>query len=70
MFAGSNHGAFSMWDVEKEAEIGEPGPILEGTHSVAISADGRKAISGSHGGTLQIWDVETGRADGEPLQET
>ena len=35
--------------------------------SIAISADGRKAVFGLHGGKLQIWDLESGGADGEPL---
>ena len=65
---GGNDGTFSMWDVENEAEFGEPTLSLEkGVGGVAISADGRKAVSGSYDGTLQIWDLESGGADGEPL---
>ena len=72
----SNVGAtFSMWDVENEARIGESmlslsdddsdGVVTEGGE-IAISANGRKAVSG-YDGTLQIWDLESGGAEGEPL---
>ena len=31
-----------------------------GVTSVAISADGKRVVSGSPDGTVKIWDVETG----------
>ena len=39
---------------------GHDGPV----RAVAISADGRRAISGDDGGTVRVWDLDTG----EPLR--
>jgi WD40 repeat protein len=50
-----------VWDVES----GQCLRTLEGhtsrVYSVALSADGRRAVSGSLDKTLKAWDVEHGR---------
>ena len=46
-----------MWDVENGRELG----ALAGSDCVALSGDGRVAVSESSGGTLKVWDVENGR---------
>jgi GTPase SAR1 family protein len=50
-----------VWDVETGKRL----VSLEGhTHSVlavAITEDGRRAVSGSQDNTVRVWDVETGR---------
>jgi WD40 repeat protein len=49
-----------LWDLETGAElrrlVGHEMPVT----SVAVSADGRRALSGSHDKTLRLWDLETG----------
>jgi WD40 repeat protein len=32
--------------------------------AVAVSADGRRAVSGDGGGTMRVWDLDTGRQQG------
>ena len=36
---------------------GDSAPVL----AVAVSGDGRRAVSGSRDGTVRVWDVERGR---------
>jgi len=49
-----------LWDLASGVEIrtlkGHDGPVL----GVAISPDGRTALSGSHDHTLKLWDLDTG----------
>ena len=50
------------WDLEAGSEWrtleGHSGPV----QGVAVSADGRRAVSASRDKTLKLWDLETGRA--------
>ena len=46
-----------VWDVENGREL----RTLAGSDCVALSGDGRVAVSESSGGTLKVWDVENGR---------
>ena len=40
----------------------EPQTIFgDGTYGVAVTADGRGAVSASSDQTLKVWDLETGR---------
>jgi WD40 repeat protein len=49
-----------LWDLERSVELatlrGHTGPVL----AVAVTADGRRAVSGSHDNTLKLWDLESG----------
>lgn len=55
-----------MWDVESGKPIGRPmtGHTLKVT-SVAISANGKRVVSGSYDGTVRIWDTESGTQVGK-----
>lgn len=50
-----------MWDLESGSTI----RTLEGhtnwVSAVALTPDGRRAVSASHDGTLRVWDLEDGR---------
>ena len=50
-----------MWDLE----TGRALRTLEGhsdtVNGVAVTADGRRAVSASSDKTLKVWDLETGR---------
>ena len=49
-----------VWDVESGRELrtlqGHSGKV----NGVAVSADGRRAVSASEDKTLKVWDVEAG----------
>jgi WD40 repeat protein len=53
--------AVQVWDLEEPRRIhslsGHSGTI----HGLAISRDGRRALSGSDDGTARLWDLEAGR---------
>ena len=34
-------------------------------HAVAVSADGRRAVSGADDGTVRVWDLDTGQQQAE-----
>jgi hypothetical protein len=58
-----------VWDADTGKALG--GPLLGHTHivhSVAISPDGTRIVSGSFDKTIQVWDAETGKALGASLQ--
>ena len=49
------------------------GPLLRtltghdgAVHAVAVSADGRRAVSGGDDGTVRVWDLEAGTAAAHP----
>jgi len=50
-----------VWDVESGRELrtlaGHTGSVM----GVAVSGDGRRAISASDDQTLKVWDVESGK---------
>ena len=55
------HQTLKVWDLETGREL----RTLQGhsgfVHGVAVSPDGRRAVSASHDHTLKVWDLETGR---------
>jgi WD40 repeat protein len=61
-----------IWDLAKGRWVGSPGQQLRHwvsrwvvtssrTTSMAVSANGRRAVSGGFDGTVQVWDLDTGR---------
>jgi eukaryotic-like serine/threonine-protein kinase len=49
-----------LWDIENGLEIRRFSGHRDGITSVAISPDGRRAVSGSMDGTIRAWDLATG----------
>jgi WD40 repeat protein len=72
----ADEGTVLLWDLTTGHQLGRyPGGQLDGSftgnpggiNSVAISADGTRAIGGSYDGTIQVWDLTTGGQLGRPL---
>ncbi|KIN95017.1 hypothetical protein M404DRAFT_87651, partial [Pisolithus tinctorius Marx 270] len=57
-------GGLKGWPVEQLSLCGHESEV----HSVAISPDGKRIVSGSLDYTVQIWDVERGVQIGSPLE--
>jgi WD40 repeat protein len=51
----------SLWDVEEWKEIRTFEGLEDIVRCVAVSADGRRALSGSSSGSVRCWDVGDGR---------
>ena len=52
-----------VWDLDtgqQEAELRHHADTVP--NAVAISADGRRAVSGGSGGTVRVWDLDTGES--------
>ena len=49
-----------MWDLETGAELRTLAGHSFRVSGVALSADGRRAVSASDDQTLKVWDLETG----------
>ena len=50
-----------VWDLEAGRELRTLAGHSHCVNSVAVSADGRRAVSASADTTLKVWDLETGR---------
>jgi WD40 repeat protein len=50
-----------VWDLEAGQCRTTLRSYLTLTYGVAVTADGRRAVSGSSDETVRVWDVETGR---------
>ena len=48
-----------LWDVEAGGEVLRFEGHTKAVHSVAISADGRRALSGSADQTVRLWGLPT-----------
>jgi WD40 repeat protein len=64
--ARTNLAAWQPFLVEKQAEF----PHHDWVWAIAISPDGRTAVTGSKDGTAQRWTTATGQAQGEPLRHS
>jgi WD40 repeat protein len=51
---------FKVWDLESGAELLTFSGHTQIALTVAVTPDGRRAISGSHDCTLKVWDLESG----------
>jgi WD40 repeat protein len=49
-----------VWDVETGRELRTFAGHTHGVRGVALSVDGRRAVSGSDDHSVKVWDVETG----------
>jgi WD40 repeat protein len=50
-----------LWDADTGKELRRYTGHREGVASLALAADGRRALSAGHDGTVRLWDVEAGR---------
>lgn len=60
LICGGDRGALSVWDsrtLQQLDVIVPPGPSAA-TRSLAISKDGKRALTGLRNGTAQLWDLE------------
>ena len=67
--SGSEGGTVRVWDLDtgqQQAKLsGHVGPV-RGVRAVAVSADGRRAVSGGwHDGTVRVWDLDPGQQRAE-----
>jgi WD40 repeat protein len=71
LLTGSDAGHAHLWDLEAGQQQQRFVPAssglaefvrgLDGLRSVAVSADGRTALTGRSDGTVSVWDVATGK---------
>jgi WD40 repeat protein len=58
----SNDGSLRVWDVKSGKQIGEDwrdeGAAM---NTIALSPDGKRAVSGSDDGAVRLWDIDTGK---------
>jgi WD40 repeat protein len=57
-FGDSNR--LRLWDVESGEELHSFEGHTAGVVMIAVSADGRQALTGSQDGTMRLWDLESG----------
>jgi WD40 repeat protein len=50
-----------VWDLESGREVRTLAGHSDVVNGVAVSADGRRAVSASDDDTLKVWDLESGR---------
>jgi WD40 repeat protein len=50
-----------LWDVDSGRELRTFAGHAGWVKAVALSADGKRALSGSEDGTVKLWDVQTGQ---------
>lgn len=53
--------AIGIWDLREGELVGRLTGHSSRVHSVALSADGRLAVSGDHAGQVRVWELATGR---------
>lgn len=55
----STDHAISMWDLESGCTVGDLVGHRDSVNCLAISANGRSAVSGSRDGTVRVWDLDS-----------
>jgi WD40 repeat protein len=59
-YAPDGKGSLNLWEVTTGKLLLTIGDIPGGVHGLAISADGRQALSGGPTGLVQLWDLGSG----------
>jgi hypothetical protein len=60
--SAGGRGELSLWDVDEDKTLAEyKGSSLQIIMSLAVSADGRYALTGRTNAVLQLWDLHTGK---------
>jgi len=59
-FFYGDSNSLRLWDVETGEELRSFEGHTAGVIMIAVSADGRQALTGSQDGTIRLWDLETG----------
>jgi WD40 repeat protein len=54
-------GELRLWEVTTGKPLLTISNIRGGVHGLAISADGRQALSGGGAGVVQLWNLESGK---------
>ena len=49
-----------MWDLESGEELRTLSGHTSSVNAVAVTPDGRRAVSGAADNTLKVWDLESG----------
>jgi WD40 repeat protein len=75
LLTGCADGAARLWDCDRGALLGDPmshyrsadrpareWPFLDGVSSVAVSPDGKRAVTGGGDGTIRLWSLPDGRS--------
>jgi WD40 repeat protein len=60
--SGTHKAALSLWDVKSGKLVRILTGHQERVYSVAISGDGKQALSGSDDGMVKLWDLASGKA--------
>ena len=50
-----------IWDLESDQTLCKPEGHTDRVMAMAVTPDGRRAISGGHDQTLRVWDLESGQ---------
>lgn len=58
---GQGDQSIRVWDVATGKELRQFQGRTDSVNSVAVSPDGKRALSGSADGTLRVWDLATGK---------
>ncbi len=66
VISASTDCTIRLWDLQAEPERRTAGPHDDAVTLLAISADGRRAISGSNGETISVWAVPEAQRNAEP----
>jgi small GTP-binding protein len=60
--SGSADKTLRVWDLESRRTVATLEGHTGSVYGVAVSPDGRRAVSASGDGTLRVWDLESGRS--------